>query len=135
MGIYDSIESFHASNVFANEKFTGKMVVFAPAGDWDNSDVVVAIAIGEGLPGSNEVRGDGVRLESRDGRTVRESITVDFKSSVNVQRVQSRAKPDLIEWDGVVWAAVRTIGFDENMKSVGFVRTSDVLTGRQSRRG
>lgn len=135
MGIYDSIESFHTGNIFANENFTGKLVEFAPAGDWNNTSIVPAEVIGEGLPGSNEVRGDGVRLESRDGRTVRDSITVEFRSAVNVQRVQSRAKPDMIKWDDVVWVAVRTIGFDENMKSVRFVRTKDVLTGRQSRRG
>ena len=135
MGYVDDILNYHAENIHTNDAIFGDTVVLAPSGDWDSKETVSCNVIPDHLQGSNEVRGDGVRLERTSGRTVRDSIIIEFRSSANIQRVQSRQHPDQINWDGSIWGAVRTVGYDQAMKTVLFTKTKDVLRQSESRRG
>lgn len=135
MGYVDDILTFHADCLHTNDDIFGDAVVLAPSGNWDNKSVVPCVVIPDHLQGSNEVRGDGVRLERADGRTVRDSILIEFKTSANIQRIQSRQHPDQIKWDGSIWSAVRTVGYDQALKSVLFVKVTDVLRHGENKRG
>lgn len=133
--MYDDLIKFHAEELFANEDFFGVVVSLAPQGNWNLARDTAVVSISDHLLGSNENRGDGVRLERDKGRSVRDSILVEFLKDANIQREQKRQKPDLIQYDGSVWTAVRTIAFDDAMKAVHFVRTRDVLSSGQTVRG
>ena len=135
MGYVDELLEWHAEHTITNDEMFGDTVVLAPAGDWDNKVTESCVVIADHAQGSNEVQGDGVRLERPGGRTVRDSVSVEFKTSADIQRVQSRAKPDQIKWDGVIWSAVRTTGWDSAMKTALFVRAKDVLRRGETKRG
>lgn len=135
MGYVDDILNWHAENTVTNDEMFGDVVILAPAGDWDNKVNENCVVIADHAQGSNEVQGDGVRMERPGGRTVRDSISVEFKVSAEIQRVQSRQHPDEIKWDGVIWSAQRTTGWDDAMRTVLFVRTKDVLRRGETKRG
>lgn len=135
MGYVDDILNFHADAIHTNDDIFGDTVTLAPGGDWADKESVNCTVIPDHLIGSNEVQGDGVRMERKDGRTVRDSILVEFKTDANIQRVQSRMKPDEIQWDSQIWSGVRTVGYDQAMKSVLFVKISNVLRSGEGMRG
>lgn len=135
MGVFQDAIEWGSHNVFANtDGGPAEKIWLAPAGDWTKKQTVSAVVIRDHLQGSNEVRGDGVSLEKPGGRTVRESLLVEFLECAPLQTLQDRQTPDQIKVDGVVWSAVRRTGFDTAMKAYIFVRTADIHLLRQSSR-
>lgn len=134
-GLFDSVSNWAAENAFANAAIgPAERIEFAPAGNWARATYPLAVVVRDHYQGSNEVRGDGVALEKPSGRTVRDSIVVEFLECVDIQRVQSRNAPDQVKVDDVIWVAVRTLGDDSAMRGVLFVRNTDVLVRNQTMR-
>jgi len=132
----DELIDFHTETYFVTDDYFGEEVVFVPRSDWSNKiEGVQALVVPDHAVGSNENRGDGVRLSRVKGSSERTSITLEFPREIPIQRTQSRQKPDLIKWDGEIWKAIRTVAYDQSMRAVLFVSSKDVISSGQSRRG
>lgn len=132
-GLFDSLGKWAAHNLFTNNTIgPSETIEFAPAGDWTLAEPVQAVVIRDHYQGSNEVRGDGIALEKPSGRTVRDSIVIEFNECVEIQTVQNRSKPDQVKVDDLIWSAVRTLGDDSAMRAVLFVRTTDIHVRRET---
>jgi len=129
MGQFEDIVAWADENVFGNsDSGPASTVRFVPASDWGSAVDVDAVVIRDGLQGSNEVRGDGQSNDKPYGRSIRDSIIIEFLRSlpIQIQVVQDSQKPDLVKYDGMVYAAQRTIGIDSSMQAVLFTRNVDV---------
>lgn len=133
MSLFDDAVSWGSSNVFANfSSGPAEIFWFAPGSDWGAKRRVTGVVVRDHLQGSNEVKGDGVNLEKASGRTVRESIVIEFKANESIQRVVDPQKPDQVKIDDVIWSAIRRLGNDSGLQAMLFVRTTDVAITRRS---
>jgi hypothetical protein len=132
MGLFEDAVNWGAANVFGSSH-TGpaETIWLAPASDWTAKRMVSAVVVRDHLQGSNEVRGDGVNLEKPAGRSVRESIVVEFHAGEQLQRIVDSQKPDQVKVDDVIWSAVRRLGNDSGMQAYLFVRSTDVAVFRR----
>ena len=127
MGLFDEAVNWGASNVFGSSEIgPAETFWFAPASDWTAKRWVTGVVVRDHLQGSNEVKGDGVNLEKPGGRSVRESIVIEFQADETIQRVVDPQKPDQVKVDDVIWSAVRRLGNDSGMQAYLFVRATDV---------
>jgi|688.fasta_scaffold02433_29 hypothetical protein len=132
MGLFENAVNWGASNVFGSSDIgPAETIWLAPASDWTVKRMVSAVVIRDHLQGSNEVRGDGVNLEKPAGRSVRESIVIEFQAGEQLQRIVDSQKPDQVKVDDVIWSAVRRLGNDSGMQAYLFVRSTDVAVFRR----
>jgi hypothetical protein len=127
MGLFNDAVNWGSANVFGSSEIgPAEQFWLAPGSDWTARRWVTGVVVRDHLQGSNEVKGDGVNLEKPGGRSVRESIVIEFHSEEEIQRVVDPQKPDQVKVDDVVWSAVRRLGNDSGMKAYLFVRAVDV---------
>ena len=83
MGLLDRMNHF-TTRQFLNSARLGEQVLFYKGDDPDTETAVTVIWDADALPGTNEVEGDGVVLEKRSGRRIRQSIMIECSAEVNV---------------------------------------------------
>jgi len=71
-------------DVFLSTDYFAEPVIFYKGEDAASGVDVNVVWDADALPGTNEVEGDGVVLERRSGRRIRESITIECPISLDV---------------------------------------------------
>lgn len=138
MNRFDSFNAYVTKRLFlSGDNGCAREYEFAPRGDWTRVTTVMVVAIRDHLQGSNELAGDGVRLDQNDGdRTVRDSIVIEVSSRRKLlQNPQDRNAPDEIRIRGIIYTAIRRIAEDDEMEAWVFARQAPVNVKHGTRRG
>lgn len=95
-----------------------ELVTFYPRGAEENKSTVNVTVVQDNEEGTREVRGDGVTLNTREGRSTRMSIVIECAADLDVADSQNQHCPDLFKVGGELYAVKRILGRDAYMMSV-----------------
>ena len=135
-------------DTFQNTELWAEPLELWPEGDESRKITFNGVWDADALPGTNEAQGDGVVIETRNGRTDRQSITIEAPfehPDVQAARRAGTALPDRVWFqdyqsvkpdvvyrpkDGQTAECKKVIGTDIGMLSIRAVRTQVVRTVR-----
>lgn len=95
-----------------------KLVWFYPAWSEENKVQVNVIVDEDDVEGTREVRGDGVAINTREGRSVRRTIKIECPATLPVRQVQPKSLPDVFKVDGELFPVKRIVGQDDYTQTV-----------------
>jgi hypothetical protein len=134
MGIFSDLNQWAAKEVFLDSAVgPAEEVEIVPSGDWSRVVTAIAVVTRDSLPGTNEVRGDGVALERPAGRTIRETLVADLSNCLEIPVGRNNSTLMRLS-DGTIWVAVRIQGKDDSLQSVIFARSQDIQLRNESKR-
>ncbi len=129
------------TRVFATTQYFGETITLYTGGDTSNNYDASTTFVGvvdrdeeAGIERTNEIAGDGRKLEQKHGRRIRHSTRIECASTVDLD--DTRDPVDRVKIaDGSFWALKRIIERDTDMMVALFVRSTPVRQARSTREG
>ena len=134
MTLASRIARANTTHFLSTEHFA-ESIAFYPGGSTALKSTIAGVWDADNLSGRNQIDGEGINLETRGGRRIRETIVIEISSAVGID--QDRDPPDVFKRvsTGEVAVLKRIAGSDANLVLVECVRNSVHSSRRPDRRG